>query len=128
MLNFNVSLFGIVQQEALTNPQRSVDPQLHKKLSSLGQSRGLSTANSQGQTVSRRYLYSLGLLRPELASRALSRTAVERFGTSRHGIHEVAKRVGNSSVRRALLENSGARRCFASETPKKRGELSIPLT
>lgn len=128
MLNFNMFLFEIVQQEALTNPQRSVEPQLHKKLSNLGQGRGLSTANCQGQTVSRRYLYSLGLVRPELANRALSRTAAERFGISRRGIHEVAKRVGNSSVRRALLENAGARRCFASETPKKRGEPSNPFS
>jgi hypothetical protein len=113
-----------MQQEALTN-QATSSAQGHKTISSLGLSKPFSSASSQGQSVSRRWLHSLGLLRPGTADHAITRAALDRFGTSRRGIHEIARRVGSGGARRALLQNVGSRRAFCSENPRKKGEKSL---
>ncbi|KAG0606378.1 hypothetical protein M758_9G136400 [Ceratodon purpureus] len=107
-------------QEALTN-QATSSAQGHKAVGSLGQSKAFSSSSTQGQNVSRRWLHSLGLLRPGTADYAITRTTLDRFGTSRRGIHEIARRVGSGGARRALLQNVGTRRAFSSENPKKKG-------
>ena len=109
-----------MQQEALTN-QVTSSAQGHKTVNSLGHRKPFSSASSQGQNESRRWLHSLGLLRPGTADYAITRTALDRFGTSRRGIHEIARRVGSGGARRALLQNVGSRRAFCTENPGKKG-------
>lgn len=96
-----------------------------KPVSGLGHSKPFSSTSSQGQHASRRWLHSLGLLRPGTADSAITRTTLDRFGTSRRGIHEIARRVGSGDARRALLRNVGSRRTFCSENPRKKGEKFI---
>lgn len=105
----------------MTNPVAS-SAQGQKSVSSLGQSKAFSSSSSPGQNVSRRWLHSLGLLRPGTADHVITRAALDRFGTSRRGIHEIARRVGSGGARRALLQNVGSRRAFCTENPRKKGE------
>lgn len=110
-----------MQQDVLTKQVPSTAQGL-KPVSGLGHSKPFSSTSSQGQHASRRWLHSLGLLRPGTADSAITRTTLDRFGTSRRGIHEIARRVGSGDARRALLRNVGSRRTFCSENPGKKGE------
>ncbi|XP_024367323.1 ATP-dependent zinc metalloprotease FTSH 8, mitochondrial isoform X2 [Physcomitrium patens] len=107
-------------QEVLTN-QVTSSAQGHRNVNSLGHNKAFLSSGSVGQNASRRWLQSLGLLRPGTADGAVTRKAFDRFGTSRRGIHEIARRVGSGSARRVLLQNIGSKRAFCSETPKKKG-------
>lgn len=110
-----------MQQDALTN-QVTSSAQGLKTVSGLGHSKPFSSTSSQGQHVSRKWFHSLGLLRLGTADSAITRTALDRFSTSRRGIHEIARRVGSGGARRALLQNVGSRRAFCTENPRKKSE------
>ncbi len=116
-----------VQQGASINRQISVDPQLHKKLTSLGQNRCLSTLSNQGHFPPRRWLSTIGLIRPGITAPVISRSALQSFGILRRHIHDVSRRVGQSlHVQKALLRNAEGRRAFCSENPRKKGEKIKP--
>ncbi|CAM6029858.1 unnamed protein product [Sphagnum balticum] len=107
---------------ASINRQISVDPQLHKKLTSLGQNRCLSTLSNQGHFPPRRWLSTIGLIRPGITAPVISRSALQSFGISRRHIHDVSRRVGQSlHVQKALLRNAEGHRAFCSENPRKKG-------
>jgi hypothetical protein len=101
----------------LTTGKASVGSQVYKNLTSLGQNRGLSTLSNQGQNPPRRWLSSLGSIRPGITGPAISRSTFERFGISRRPIHHISRRGGQSSH----LRNADARRTFCSENPRKKG-------
>ncbi|CAM6056487.1 unnamed protein product [Sphagnum tenellum] len=103
--------------EALITGKTSVGSQLYKNLTSLGQNRGLSTLSNQGQNPPRRWVSSLGSIRPGITGPAISRSTFERFGISRRPIHHISRRGGQSSH----LRNADARRAFCSENPRKKG-------
>jgi AFG3 family protein len=107
--------------DTLTNQQIAGSSQAYRNFSNLGHKKALPSSSGQVQTVSRRWLYSLGLSRPGTADYVISKNVFERFGIARRGIHDVARRVGSSSVQRALQQNAGARRAFSSENPRKKG-------
>ncbi len=100
----------------------SVGSQVYKNLTSLGHNRGLSTLSNQGQNPPRRWLSSLGSIRPGITGPAISRSTFERFGISRRPIHHISRRGGQSSH----LRNADARRAFCSENPRKKGEKIKP--
>lgn len=117
----NVRSFMEVVQDTLTNQQIAGSSQAYRNFSNLGHKKALPSSGGQVQTVSRRWLYSLGLSRPGTADYVISKNVFERFGIARRGIHDVARRVGSSRVQRALQQNAGARRAFSSENPRKKG-------
>lgn len=116
-----------VVQDTLTNQQIAGSSQAYRNFSNLGHKKALPSSSGQVQTVSRRWLYSLGLSRPGTPDYVISKNVFERFGIARRGIHDVARRVGSSSVQRALQQNAGARRAFSSENPRKKGGY-FPIT
>jgi len=106
----------------LITGKTSVGSQVYKNLTSLGHNRGLSTLSNQGQNPPRRWLSSLGSIRPGITGPAISRSTFERFGISRRPIHHISRRGGQSSH----LRNADARRAFCSENPRKKGEKFKP--
>lgn len=111
----------VVVQDTLTNQQIAGSSQAYRNFSNLGHKKALSSSSRQVQTVSRRWLHSIGLSRPGTADYVISKSVFERFGIARRGMHDVARRVGSSSVQKALQQNAGARRAFSSENPRKKG-------
>lgn len=113
-----------VQQDAFV----TATGEKSKSVSGLGHSKLFLPLSGPGQSVSRRWLHSLGLLRSRAADYTITRSVLDRYGTSRQGIHEIARRVGSGSARRALLQNAGGRRGFCSENGKKKGEEDFEST
>ncbi|XP_024381588.1 ATP-dependent zinc metalloprotease FTSH 8, mitochondrial isoform X2 [Physcomitrium patens] len=106
--------------EVLTD-QVTSSAQGRKSDSILGHSKAFSASSIQGQNISRRWAHRIGLLKSGIADYVVTKTALDRFGTSRRCIHEIARRNGSGTAGRAVLQNLGSKRSLCSEIPKKKG-------